>query len=132
MTNIDTNHTDATSQRAPSRASLADIARTGARPAASKSAAVMKMLARTRGATIVEVATATAWQPHSVRAYFSGLRKKGLVLVRETRKSGEGAYRAETAAAAAASALSPAEAEVEPSLVDVSGSAAGSSTVTAA
>ena len=99
MTNIDTIPTDAASQRAPGRNSLADTARTGPRPAASKSAAVMKMLSRARGATIVEVATATAWQPHSVRAYFSGLRKKGLVLVRETRKTGEGAYRVEPAPA---------------------------------
>ena len=128
MTNIDTNHTGATSRRAPGRASLADTARTGARPAASKSAAVMKMLTRARGATIVEVATATAWQPHSVRAYFSGLRKKGLVLVREARKSGEGAYRVETAPAPAADAMPTAEA----SPVDVSGSAAAPSADVAA
>lgn len=110
MTNIATIPTDAAPERAPGRASRADTARTGARPAASKSAAVMKMLARARGATIVEVATATAWQPHSVRAYFSGLRKKGLVLVRETRKSGEGAYRVGIAAAPAADAMLAAEA----------------------
>ena len=97
MTNIDTIYTDAVSKRSRGRGSLADTARTGARPAVSKSATVMKMLSRARGATIVEVASATAWQPHSVRAYFSGLRKKGLVLVRETRKSGEDAYRVELA-----------------------------------
>jgi hypothetical protein len=110
MTNIDTILTDAVSKPASGRASFADTARTGARPAARKSAAVMKMLARARGATIVEVATATAWQPHSVRAYLSGLRKKGLVLVRETRKSGEGAYRIELVPAPAADAVPTAEA----------------------
>ena len=111
MTNIDTIPAGAPSQRSRGRASLADPARTGARPVASKSAAVMKMLARTRGATIVEVVAATTWQPHSVRAYFSGLRKKGIVLVRETRKSGEGAYRVEAASAPAADAMPTAEAD---------------------
>ena len=51
------------------------------------------MLNRSRGATIVELVTATGWQPHSVRAHLSGLRKKGVNLLRETRKTGEGAYR---------------------------------------
>jgi hypothetical protein len=110
MTNIDTTPASAASKPALGRASITDTARTGARPGATKSAAVMKMLARARGATILEVATATAWQAHSVRAYFSGLRKKGIVLVRETRKSGEGAYRVETAAAPAADATLAAEA----------------------
>ena len=124
MTNIETIPTGAASKRSPGRASLADTARTGPRPAASKSAAVMKMLARARGATIVEVATATAWQLHSVRAYLSGLRKKGLVLVRETRKSGEGVYRIEVAAVSAEGAAPTAEA----SPVDRTGSGAAPST----
>lgn len=59
----------------------------------SKSAAVIKLLSRTKGATSAEITTATSWQPHSVRAFLSGLRKKGQVLARETRKSGEAAYR---------------------------------------
>ena len=111
MTDIDTIPAGAPSQRSRGRASLADPVRTAARPAASKSAAVMKMITRARGATILEVATATAWQPHSVRAHFSGLRKKGIVLVRETRKSGEGAYRVEAASLPAADALPTAEAD---------------------
>lgn len=110
MTNIDTLPTGTTSTLAPGCTSLADNARPVARPAASKSAAVMKMLARARGATIVEVVAATAWQPHSVRAYFSGLRKKGLVLVREARKNGENAYRIEAAAVPATEAAPISEA----------------------
>ena len=51
------------------------------------------MLSRGRGATLVEVTGATSWQPHSARAFFSGLRKRGLVLVREERKNGDNAYR---------------------------------------
>jgi hypothetical protein len=80
---------------------------TGAEPAPSKSAVVIKLLARARGATALELTTATDWQPHTVRAHLSGLRKKGIVLVREARKSGESAYRIE-AYAPVASVLIPA------------------------
>ena len=59
----------------------------------SKSAAVTKLLSRTKGATSAEMITATGWQSHSVRAFLSGLSKKGQALAREARKSGEAAYR---------------------------------------
>lgn len=59
----------------------------------SKSEAVIKMLSRGRGATLAEVSDAMSWQPHSARAFFSGLRKRGMVLVREERKNGDNAYR---------------------------------------
>lgn len=58
-----------------------------------KSAAVIKLLWRSRGATSAEMMTATGWQSHSVRAFLTGLRKKGHVLTRQARKSGEAAYR---------------------------------------
>ena len=60
---------------------------------ATKAAAVCKLLARPRGATVVELMTATGWQNHSARAFFTGLRKKGHTLAREERTSGELAYR---------------------------------------
>ncbi|MEO6716309.1 MAG: DUF3489 domain-containing protein [Novosphingobium sp.] len=60
---------------------------------ATKTALVCKLLARPRGATVPELMTATAWQNHSVRAFFTGLRKKGHTLVREERASGELTYR---------------------------------------
>lgn len=59
----------------------------------TKTAAVCKLLGRPRGATMQEIMTATSWQNHSVRAFFTGLRKKGHTLVREERTSGELAYR---------------------------------------
>jgi hypothetical protein len=59
----------------------------------TKSAQMSKLLRRPRGATIAELCAAAQWQPHSVRALLSGLRKRGAKLVRETRKSGEGSYR---------------------------------------
>ncbi len=63
------------------------------KPAATKAATIRKLLIRTRGATMAELSTATGWQPHSLRAFMSGLRKSGATIVRESRKSGEQAYR---------------------------------------
>ena len=60
---------------------------------ATKKAVVCKLLARPRGATVLELMTATGWLNHSVRAFFTGLRKTGLTLAREERTSGELAYR---------------------------------------
>lgn len=51
------------------------------------------MLSRGRGATLTEVVEATSWKAHSARAFFSGLRKRGLILIREERKNGDTAYR---------------------------------------
>lgn len=67
------------------------------RPVAN-SATAKKLLARTRGATIAELQAATGWQPHSARAFLSGLRKAGRNLVKEERKSGETNYRLVAAA----------------------------------
>lgn len=67
----------------------------------SKSASVIKLLTRARGATMDEIMTATKWQAHSVRAFLSGLRKKGNLLTKEQRKSGHLAYRMNKSAAAA-------------------------------
>ncbi len=43
----------------------------------TKSAIVCKLLARPRGATLSELMKVTGWQSHSVRAFLTGLRKKG-------------------------------------------------------
>lgn len=67
---------------------------------ASNSTVAKKLLARARGATIAEMQTATGWQPHSARAFLSGLRKAGRTLVKEERKSGETSYRLAAVAAA--------------------------------
>ena len=66
--------------------------------AESKASIVTGLLTSTKGATLEEMMTATTWQPHSVRAFLSGLRKKGSALVKEQRKSGEQAYRMSTCA----------------------------------
>ena len=78
----------------------------------SKSAAVIKLLSRPKGANGPEIAVATDWQPHSVRAYLTGLRKKGHALLRLPRKDGELSYRLTVAAAPLES--SPASVNVVP------------------
>ena len=73
----------------------------------SKSAAVIKLLSRTRGATVAEVQAITDWRPHSVRAFLSGLRKAGRTLDKEERKSGETSYRLAAAVSTVEVAASP-------------------------
>lgn len=80
-------------QALPNSSVLKAGAGQSARTAPPKSELVKKLLRRGKGATLAELQDATAWQPHSVRAFLSGLRKKGEVLVKEQRKSGETAYR---------------------------------------
>lgn len=84
----------------------------------SKSAAVIKLLSRARGATVVEMQTTTNWQPHSVRAYLSGLRKAGRTLGKEERKSGETCYRLIAEATTTPDAAVTANITVENAAVD--------------
>lgn len=62
-------------------------------PRVTKSATVIKLLSRNRGATLAEIMIATHWQSHSTRAFLTGLRKKSVRLVKEARKDGETSYR---------------------------------------
>ncbi len=59
----------------------------------TKSAAVTKLLSRNKGATLAEISGATGWQPHSCRAFLTGLRKKGKELIKEQRSDGSTTYR---------------------------------------
>lgn len=61
----------------------------------TKAATVTKLLSRNRGATLAEIMAATNWQPHSSRAFLTGLRKKGAILLKEARRDGETGYRIE-------------------------------------
>jgi hypothetical protein len=45
--------------------------------------AVLKLLKRKQGATVAQLQAATGWQPHSVRAALTGLRKKDHDIRRE-------------------------------------------------
>lgn len=45
--------------------------------AGTKQALVVDLLQRNSGATLIELATATGWLPHTTRAALTGLRKRG-------------------------------------------------------
>ena len=59
----------------------------------TKSAKVITLLSRTKGASIAEICKATNWQQHSVRSFLTGLRKKGYMLAREQCGDDGTAYR---------------------------------------
>ena len=48
--------------------------------AATKTATVQRLLKRKSGATLASLQKATGWQPHSVRAALSTLRKAGYTI----------------------------------------------------
>ncbi len=66
-----------------------------ARAVPTKAATVQKLLSRNKGATLAEIKTTTNWQPHSARSFLTGLRKKGLRLIRECRPNGDTCWRIE-------------------------------------
>ena len=42
----------------------------------------IRLMSRQGGASLAEMTRATGWQPHSARAFISGLRKQGLAITR--------------------------------------------------
>lgn len=61
----------------------------------SKLDVIRSLIVRTDGATLGELVSATGWQPHSVRAGMTGLRKQGLTIVR-TKNDGTTRFAIET------------------------------------
>ena len=61
----------------------------------TKSATIRRLLSRKTGADLAALQEATGWQPHSVRAALSTLRKSGYSIDRTPSKLGGGgdAYR---------------------------------------
>lgn len=70
---------------------LPDAVSPTARP--TKTVIVTKLLSRPRGASLGDITSVTGWQAHSIRAFLTGLRKKGVSLDREQRKDGATSYR---------------------------------------
>lgn len=52
-------------------------------PQNTKSAQLRKLLSRKTGVTLEALCTTASWQPHSMRAFLSGLRKQGYEIARE-------------------------------------------------
>jgi Protein of unknown function (DUF3489) len=46
----------------------------------TKQQQVLAMLRRPEGATVAQIAEATGWQPHTVRGFFAGLKKRGIAI----------------------------------------------------
>lgn len=59
-----------------------------------KTEVILKLMRRKQGATVQALQEATSWQPHSVRAALTGLRKKGIDIARDKNGKGETIYRA--------------------------------------
>jgi len=60
----------------------------------SKTATVLALIQRAKGATLAEIMEATSWQPHSVRGFISGTlgKKMGLKVESAKREDGERVY----------------------------------------
>lgn len=58
---------------------------------------ILNMMCRAKGAAIEQLQEATGWQPHSIRAVISILRKKGVAISRSQAKDGTTLYHAKKA-----------------------------------
>lgn len=68
------------------------------KPTATKLETILKLVRRKSGATLNSLQDATGWQPHSVRAALTGLRKKGHAIERAQDVKGVTVYRIAAAA----------------------------------
>ncbi len=59
----------------------------------TKMGMIRKLLMRPNGASIGQLQKATGWQPHSVRAALSGIRKQGTPIERSSNPNGRPVYR---------------------------------------
>jgi hypothetical protein len=62
------------------------------RRGSGKVEAVLSLLRRHEGASIADINAVTDWQAHSIRAFLSGLRKKGMEIARTKDESGKALY----------------------------------------
>ncbi len=61
--------------------------------AGTKQATLVDMTRTAAGATIAQMGAKTGWQPHSVRAALTGLRKRRFAITREKNDAGVTIYR---------------------------------------
>ena len=58
----------------------------------TKTATILKLLRRPKGASVAELQRAVGWKDHSIRAALTGLRKKGHDVVRDQSNAGISRY----------------------------------------
>lgn len=63
------------------------------KPRRTKSTAILALLSRKTGARMCDLESATGWQPHSIRAALTVLRRQGHTVVRDTNARGVTRYR---------------------------------------
>lgn len=61
--------------------------------APTKKSTLLRLVSHPKGATIDALMKAIGWQPHSVRAALTGLRKDGHKIERSTNNKGSSVYR---------------------------------------
>lgn len=61
-------------------------------------ATILSQLSRPTGATVAQLQKVTGWQPHSIRATLTGLRKQGHAVVRGKNTKGVTIYLVATSA----------------------------------
>jgi DNA-binding transcriptional regulator PaaX len=59
----------------------------------TKTAIILKLLRRPKGASVAELQKAVGWKDHSIRAALTALRKKGHDVVRDQSDAGISRYR---------------------------------------
>ena len=62
------------------------------KPRYTKASVVEALLTREGGASLEALCGATGWQPHTCRAFLTGLRKKGREAIRASDKDGKSIY----------------------------------------
>ena len=84
----------ATAKKAAKAAKKATPAKADGVREGSKTATVLALIQRAKGATLVEIMDATGWQAHSVRGFISGTlgKKMGLTVNSEKREDGARVY----------------------------------------
>ena len=80
-------------KRSASRAVRRDVSKRRARRT-TKVDAILALLRQPDGAGIAQMQKSTGWQPHSVRAALTGLRKRGIQMERGKDANGDTVYRA--------------------------------------
>ena len=82
-------------QKKPAKASRTVRAKEANTPCAeSKSAKILALIGRPKGATLVEITKAVGWQAHSVRGYLStATKKRGIKIESVKNDAGERSYK---------------------------------------